>query len=103
MVFESVLVDILNRYLRPYVKRLDPSQIKVGVWKGEITGVQAASCSCRNKLELFHTFHVVIPWETLQFTRNDVATMPPKIWKVNSFPNQIIINENLLLVIPPPC
>ena len=34
MVFESVLVDILNRYLRPYVKRLDPSQIKVGVWKG---------------------------------------------------------------------
>lgn len=36
MVFESVLVDILNRYLRPYVKRLDPSQIKVGVWKGEL-------------------------------------------------------------------
>ena len=35
MVFESMLVDILNRYLRPYVKRLDPSQIKVGVWKGE--------------------------------------------------------------------
>ena len=30
-----MLVDILNRYLRPYVKRLDPSQIKVGVWKGE--------------------------------------------------------------------
>ena len=99
MVFESVLVDILNRYLRPYVKRLDPSQIKVGVWKGEIAGVQAASCSCRNKLELFHTFHVVIPWETLQFTRNDVATKNMK----SSFPNQIIINENLLLVIPPPC
>ena len=38
MVFESVLVDILNRYLRPYVKRLDPSQIKVGVWKGESGG-----------------------------------------------------------------
>lgn len=35
MVFASVVVDILNRYLRPYVKKLDPSQIKVGVWKGE--------------------------------------------------------------------
>lgn len=35
MVFASVVVDILNRYLRPYVKKLDPSQIKLGVWKGE--------------------------------------------------------------------
>ena len=35
MVFESVVVDILNRYLKPYVKRLDTSQLKVGVWKGE--------------------------------------------------------------------
>ena len=34
MVFESLLVDILNRYLRPYVKHLDTSQLKVGVWKG---------------------------------------------------------------------
>lgn len=40
MVFASVVVDILNRYLRPYVKKLDPSQIKLGVWKGEAaTGV----------------------------------------------------------------
>lgn len=30
-----MLVDILNRYLRPYVKKLDPSQMKLGVWKGE--------------------------------------------------------------------
>lgn len=35
MVFESVVVDILNRYLKPYVKKLDTSQLKVGVWKGE--------------------------------------------------------------------
>ena len=35
MVFESVLVDVLNKYLKPYVKKLDTSQLKIGVWKGE--------------------------------------------------------------------
>ena len=34
MVFESLVVDILNRFLKPYVKKLDTSQLKVGVWKG---------------------------------------------------------------------
>lgn len=34
MVFESVVVELLNRYLKPYVKKLDTSQLKVGVWKG---------------------------------------------------------------------
>jgi len=34
MVFESVIVDILNKYLKPYVKRLDSSQLNLGVWKG---------------------------------------------------------------------
>ena len=35
MVFESVLVDVLNKYLKPYVKKLDTSQLKIGVWKGK--------------------------------------------------------------------
>ena len=35
MVFESVVIELLNRYLKPYVKKLDTSQLKVGVWKGE--------------------------------------------------------------------
>ena len=35
MVLESLLVDILNRYLKPYVKKLDTSQLRVGVWKGK--------------------------------------------------------------------
>ena len=34
MVFETVLADVLNKYLRPYVKKLDNSQLKIGVWKG---------------------------------------------------------------------
>ena len=38
MVFETVLADVLNKYLRPYVKKLDNSQLKIGVWKGIYIG-----------------------------------------------------------------
>ena len=34
MVFESLLVEVLNRFLGPYVKNLDASQLKVGIWGG---------------------------------------------------------------------
>lgn len=34
MVFESVLTDLLNRFLKPYVKKLDTSQLKLGIWGG---------------------------------------------------------------------
>ena len=34
MVFESVLADVLNRFLKPYVKKLDTSQLKLGIWGG---------------------------------------------------------------------
>lgn len=34
MVFESVLVEVLNRFLGPYVENLDPSQLKTNVWSG---------------------------------------------------------------------
>ena len=34
MVFESVLVQVLNRFLGAYVENLDPSQLKANVWSG---------------------------------------------------------------------
>ena len=34
MVFEGLLVSVLNRFLGPYVKNLDASQLKVGIWSG---------------------------------------------------------------------
>jgi len=34
MVFEGILVDVLNRFLGPYVKYLDASQLRVGIWGG---------------------------------------------------------------------
>lgn len=34
MVFESVVVDVLNRFLGDYVVNLDKSQLSLGIWKG---------------------------------------------------------------------
>ena len=34
MVFESIVADILNRYLGDYVENLDRGQLKIGIWGG---------------------------------------------------------------------
>ena len=34
MVLEGVVVTVLNRFLGPYVKNLDSSQLKVAIWSG---------------------------------------------------------------------
>ncbi|XP_057687082.1 vacuolar protein sorting-associated protein 13A isoform X2 [Corythoichthys intestinalis] len=36
MVFESVVVDVLNRFLGDYVVNLDSSQLKLGIWGGDV-------------------------------------------------------------------
>lgn len=36
MVFESVVVDVLNRFLGDYVVNLDSSQLKLGIWGGNV-------------------------------------------------------------------
>lgn len=46
MVFEGILVDLLNRFLGSYVKNLDASQLKVGIFGGE-NGIK-----CINKCQL---------------------------------------------------
>ena len=37
MVFESVVVDVLNRFLGDYVVNLDTSQLTLGIWGGNET------------------------------------------------------------------
>lgn len=37
MVFESIVADILNRYLGEYVENLDKGQLKIGIWGGKQT------------------------------------------------------------------
>lgn len=34
MVFESVVVDVLNRFLGDYVVNVDSSQLSLGIWGG---------------------------------------------------------------------
>ena len=35
MVFESLVVELINRYLGDFVENLDTSQLKIGIWGGE--------------------------------------------------------------------
>ena len=35
MVFESLVVDLMNRFLGDYVENLDRSQLKLGIWGGK--------------------------------------------------------------------
>lgn len=34
MVFESLVVDLINKYLGDFVENLDKSQLKLGIWGG---------------------------------------------------------------------
>lgn len=42
MVFESLVVDVLNRFLGDYVVNLDSSQLSLGIWGGKVLTV----CQC---------------------------------------------------------
>ena len=43
MVFESVVVDVLNRFLGDYVVNLDTSQLSLGIWAGNETAAVSPS------------------------------------------------------------
>ena len=45
MVFEYLVVDFLNRYLKPYVKHFDSTQLKLGIWKGNSVRSGTSVCS----------------------------------------------------------
>ena len=66
-MFESILADILNRYLKPYVKKLDTSQLRLGIWKGKafeprsvVLHVLLAGDVCLENLELKEDMFVCI-------------------------------------------
>ena len=44
MVLESVLVQVLNRFLGVYVENLDPSQLTANVWSGMYDKRQYINC-----------------------------------------------------------
>jgi N-terminal region of Chorein or VPS13 len=37
MVFEGILVEVLNTFLSDYIENLDKDQLSVAVWSGEYT------------------------------------------------------------------
>lgn len=43
MVFESLVVDVLNRFLGDYVVNLDSSQLSLGIWGGKILAVSVGA------------------------------------------------------------
>ena len=34
-MFESLVTDLVNKYLGDYIENLDRSQLKIGIWGGE--------------------------------------------------------------------
>jgi hypothetical protein len=57
MVFESVVAELLNRFLGDYVENLDHSQLKIGIWGGKnnvkvvFFGVDVFKCSVQQCVE----------------------------------------------------
>uniref|UniRef100_A0AAY5F0U2 Vacuolar protein sorting 13 homolog A n=1 Tax=Electrophorus electricus TaxID=8005 RepID=A0AAY5F0U2_ELEEL len=72
MVFESLVVDVLNRFLGDYVVNLDSSQLNLGIWGGKVFSQLDIPFKVRaghiGRLEL------KIPWKNL-YTQSVEATL----------------------------
>uniref|UniRef100_A0A672HME5 Vacuolar protein sorting 13 homolog A n=1 Tax=Salarias fasciatus TaxID=181472 RepID=A0A672HME5_SALFA len=64
MVFESLVVDVLNRFLGDYVVNLDSSQLKLGIWGGKRT---CSQLDIPFKVRAGHIgrLELKIPWKNL--------------------------------------
>uniref|UniRef100_A0A8U8C7I1 Uncharacterized protein n=1 Tax=Geospiza parvula TaxID=87175 RepID=A0A8U8C7I1_GEOPR len=74
MVFESLVVDVLNRFLGDYVVNLDSSQLKLGIWGGAVAlknleikeNAQLFNCMLRPFYFVFvGQLNLQIPWQNL--------------------------------------
>lgn len=50
MVFESIVKELLNRYLGEYVENLDANQLNVGIWSGTYMARLFPAINKREKL-----------------------------------------------------
>uniref|UniRef100_A0A7N8X286 Vacuolar protein sorting 13 homolog A n=1 Tax=Mastacembelus armatus TaxID=205130 RepID=A0A7N8X286_9TELE len=83
MVFESLVVDVLNRFLGDYVVNLDSSQLKLGIWGGDavLTNLEIKENALSQldipfKVRAGHIGETVvtIPWKNL-YTQSVEATL----------------------------
>ncbi|XP_069332475.1 intermembrane lipid transfer protein VPS13A isoform X2 [Eulemur rufifrons] len=74
MVFESVVVDVLNRFLGDYVVGLDRSQLSLDIWKGvvvlknlQIKENALSQLDVPFKVKVGHigNLNLIIPWKNL--------------------------------------
>jgi hypothetical protein len=58
MVFESLVVDLLNKFLGDFVENLDSSQLKIGIWGGKSTMTMSSLCKSQAKMGPVNHDHV---------------------------------------------
>ncbi|XP_068995248.1 intermembrane lipid transfer protein VPS13A isoform X2 [Embiotoca jacksoni] len=83
MVFESLVVDVLNRFLGDYVVNLDSSQLKLGIWGGDavLTNLEIKE-NALSQLDIpfkvraghIECLELKIPWKNL-YTQSVEATL----------------------------
>uniref|UniRef100_A0A8C9WQF1 Vacuolar protein sorting 13 homolog A n=1 Tax=Scleropages formosus TaxID=113540 RepID=A0A8C9WQF1_SCLFO len=76
MVFESLVVDVLNRFLGDYVVNLDSSQLKLGIWGGNYIEQRRGGLDIPFKVRAGHIgrLELKIPWKNL-YTQSVEATL----------------------------
>uniref|UniRef100_A0A674A5E2 Vacuolar protein sorting 13 homolog A n=1 Tax=Salmo trutta TaxID=8032 RepID=A0A674A5E2_SALTR len=75
MVFESVVVDVLNRFLGDYVVNLDTSQLKLGIWGGNVTlTINQLDIPFKVRAGHIGRLELKIPWKNL-YTQSVEATL----------------------------
>nr|XP_018889453.3 intermembrane lipid transfer protein VPS13A isoform X1 [Gorilla gorilla gorilla] len=92
MVFESVVVDVLNRFLGDYVVDLDTSQLSLGIWKGAVAlknlqikenALSQLDVPFKVKVGHIGNLKLIIPWKNL-YTQ----------------PVEAVLEEIYLLIVP---
>uniref|UniRef100_A0A8C4NUD4 Vacuolar protein sorting-associated protein 13C n=1 Tax=Dicentrarchus labrax TaxID=13489 RepID=A0A8C4NUD4_DICLA len=64
MVFESLVSDLLNRFIGDYVENLDKSQLKIGIWGGELSSYEF-DVPFKVKAGQIGKLTLKIPWKNL--------------------------------------
>uniref|UniRef100_F1KPF0 Vacuolar protein sorting-associated protein 13A n=1 Tax=Ascaris suum TaxID=6253 RepID=F1KPF0_ASCSU len=74
MVFESVVADLLNRFLGDFVDNLDASQLNIGIWGGDVrlenlevkeTALDDLDLPVKLKFGYLSNLVLKIPWQSL--------------------------------------
>uniref|UniRef100_A0A3P9AA40 Vacuolar protein sorting 13 homolog C n=1 Tax=Esox lucius TaxID=8010 RepID=A0A3P9AA40_ESOLU len=67
MVFESLVSDLLNRFIGDYVENLDKSQLKIGIWGGKYTQKKLDELDVPFKVKAgqIGKLTLKIPWKNL--------------------------------------